>query len=268
MNLKELLPIAIKASEEAAKEILDVYNSGDFQAEVKGDNSPLTVADKRAHHRIADLLKPTNLPLLSEEGRQIPYEERKGWEYFWMVDPLDGTKEFLKRNGEFTVNIALIHKNKPVLGVVAVPATGEVFYGAENLGAYLRISSFLSPVTGHRSPATGNGTGVKLEAKSVDLKASGLRVVASRSHMNEETENFINNLKDPSLVSSGSSLKFMLLINGKADVYPRYAPTMEWDTAAAHAVVNSAGVKVLQANSQDELVYNKENLLNPYFICY
>jgi 3'(2'), 5'-bisphosphate nucleotidase len=253
MNLNNLLPIAINAAEEACKEILDVYNSGDFQAEVKGDNSPLTVADKRAHHRIADLLKPTNLPLLSEEGRQIPFEERKGWEYFWMVDPLDGTKEFLKRNGEFTVNIALIHKNKPVLGVVAVPATGEVFYGAVGVGAFLKH----------------NGKEIKLaDKKTVDLKASGLRVVASRSHMNEDTETFINNLKDPSLVSSGSSLKFMLLINGKADVYPRYAPTMEWDTAAAHAVVNSAGVKVLQADRQEELEYNKENLLNPYFICY
>jgi 3'(2'), 5'-bisphosphate nucleotidase len=253
MNLKNLLPIAITATEEACKEILDVYNSGDFQAEVKGDNSPLTIADKRAHHCIVDMLKSTNLPLLSEEGKAIPYNERKDWEYFWMVDPLDGTKEFLKRNGEFTVNIALIHKNKPVLGVVAVPATGEVFYGAIGVGAFLKH----------------NGTDIKLtERKAVDLKASGLRVVASRSHMNEDTENFINNLKEPSLVSSGSSLKFMLLINGKADVYPRYAPTMEWDTAAAHAVVNSAGVKVLQAGSNDELVYNKENLLNPYFICY
>jgi 3'(2'), 5'-bisphosphate nucleotidase len=263
MNLNNLLPIAITAAEQACKEILDVYNSGDFQAENKGDNSPLTVADKRAHHCIADLLKPTKLPLLSEEGRQIPYEERKDWEYFWMVDPLDGTKEFLKRNGEFTVNIALIHKNKPVLGVVAVPATGEVFYGAVGVGAFLRHVEFVS---GFRSPVPGSD--VKLEAKPADLKASVLRVVASRSHMNEDTENFINNLKDPSLVSSGSSLKFMLLINGKADVYPRYAPTMEWDTAAAHAVVNSAGVKVLQANTPNELVYNKENLLNPYFICY
>jgi 3'(2'), 5'-bisphosphate nucleotidase len=253
MNFKNLLPIAITAAEQACKEILEVYNSGDFQAEVKGDNSPLTIADKRAHHKIADILQPTNLPLLSEEGKEVPYSERKNWEYFWMVDPLDGTKEFLKRNGEFTVNIALIHKNKPVLGVVAVPATGEVFYGTLETGAFLKH----------------NGDDHKLDLRrTTDLKAQGLRVVASRSHMNEDTEDFINSLKDPSLVSSGSSLKFMLLINGKADVYPRYAPTMEWDTAAAHAVVNSAGVKVLQFNSEQELVYNKENLLNPYFICY
>jgi 3'(2'), 5'-bisphosphate nucleotidase len=253
MQIQSLLPIAISAAEQACKEILDVYNSGDFQAEVKGDNSPLTIADKRAHDKIVEILNPTNLPLLSEEGKEVPYNERRNWEYFWMVDPLDGTKEFLKRNGEFTVNIALIHKNKPVLGVVAVPATGEVFYGALGLGAFLKQ----------------NGTEQKLEhKKTADLKSSGLRVVASRSHMNEDTEKFINSLASPSLVSSGSSLKFMLLINGKADVYPRYAPTMEWDTAAAHAVVNSMGVKVLQSNSSEELVYNKENLLNPYFICY
>jgi 3'(2'), 5'-bisphosphate nucleotidase len=266
MQLQSLLPIAIEAAEQACKEILEVYNSGDFQAEVKGDNSPLTIADKRAHHKIADILKSTNLPLLSEEGKEVPYAERKHWEYFWMVDPLDGTKEFLKRNGEFTVNIALIHKNKPVLGVVAVPATGEVFYGAAGVGAFLRHVGIGFEVQGSRLQVPGSD--VKLDAKAVDLKASGLRVVASRSHMNEDTENFINSLKDPSLVSSGSSLKFMLLINGKADVYPRYAPTMEWDTAAAHAVVNSAGIKVLQSNSKEELVYNKENLLNPYFICY
>jgi len=253
MNITSFLPTAIHAAEEASKEILDVYHSDDFQAEVKGDNSPLTIADKRAHHKIADILASTQLPILSEEGRQIPYVERKDWEYFWMVDPLDGTKEFLKRNGEFTVNIALIHKGKPVLGVVAVPATGEVFSGVIGEGAWLKK----------------NGQETKLDThKAADLTATGLRVVASRSHMNEETQQFIDKLKDPSLVSSGSSLKFMLLINGKADVYPRYAPTMEWDTAAAHAVVNSVGVKVFQSNTNEELVYNKENLLNPYFLCY
>jgi len=251
MNLESLLPIAIQAAEKACIEILEVYNSGDFQAEVKGDNSPLTIADKRAHHCIADVLESIGLPVLSEEGKAIPYSERKDWEYFWMVDPLDGTKEFLKRNGEFTVNIALIYKNRPVLGVVAVPVTGEVFYGAEDLGAFLKH----------------NGNTVKLHGQPADLTASGLRVVASRSHMNAETEQFINGLNEPHLVSSGSSLKFMLLVNGKADVYPRYAPTMEWDTAAAHAVVSAAGLGVYQINSKEEVGYNKENLLNPYFLC-
>src|SRR6187551_2952798 len=138
MNLKTLLPLAIHAAEEASKEILAVYHSGDFQAEAKGDNSPLTLADKKAHEVISAILQPSNLPLLSEEGRSIPYEERKDWEYFWMVDPLDGTKEFLKRNGEFTVNIALIHKGNPILGVVAVPVTGDVFYADEVNGGFVK----------------------------------------------------------------------------------------------------------------------------------
>ena len=251
MNLKALLPIAITAAEEASKEILQVYNSGDFQAEVKGDDSPLTLADKKAHHKISAILQSAQLPILSEEGKTIPYTERKGWEYFWMVDPLDGTKEFIKRNGEFTVNIALIHKGVPVLGVVAVPVTGELFYAASGFGAWLKK----------------NGQETKLPRReAIDLDKTGVRVVASRSHMNEETQTFIDDLKDPVLVSKGSSLKFMLLAEGKADVYPRYAPTMEWDTAAAHAVVNETGLRVLEFNTSNELQYNKENLLNPFFL--
>jgi 3'(2'), 5'-bisphosphate nucleotidase len=251
MELKTYLPIAIDAASEACKEILDVYNSGDFQAEAKGDNSPLTLADKNAHHKIVALLSSTGLPILSEEGKSIPYEERKHWEYFWMVDPLDGTKEFIKRNGEFTVNIALIHNSVPILGVVAVPVTGEVFYGATDLGAWLKK----------------DGRETKLTVRTTtDLKEQGLRVVASRSHMNDETQSFIDKLKDPMLVSKGSSLKFMLLAEGKADVYPRYAPTMEWDTAAAHAIVNQVGLKVFEYGKQTELVYNKQDLLNPYFL--
>jgi 3'(2'), 5'-bisphosphate nucleotidase len=251
MNLKSLLPIAIQAAEKACVEILDVYHSGDFQVEAKGDQSPLTRADKKAHHAIVSALQSTNLPVLSEEGRSIPYGERKGWEYFWMVDPLDGTKEFLKRNGEFTVNIALIHANKPVLGVVAVPATGDVYFAAEGHGAFLKREKKETRLPNH--PAA-------------DLSRPGLRVVASRSHMSDETQAFIDSLKQPALVSKGSSLKFMLLAEGLADVYPRYAPTMEWDTAAAHAVVKETGLKVLQHGRQEELVYNKEDLLNPYFL--
>jgi 3'(2'), 5'-bisphosphate nucleotidase len=251
MKLRDYLSTAIIAAEEASKVILDVYNSNDFQAEAKGDNSPLTLADRTAHAVIATILEATNLPVLSEEGKNIPYEERRNWEYFWMVDPLDGTKEFIKRNGEFTVNIALIHLGKPVLGVVAVPVTGELFYASTGDGAFVKR----------------DGKPERLKKRSaIDLTAKGLRVVASRSHMNEETQAFINSLIEPTLVSSGSSLKFMLLAEGKADVYPRYAPTMEWDTAAAHAVVNETGLKVYQAGSEVELVYNKEDLLNPYFL--
>ena len=168
-----------------------------------------------------------------------------------MVDPLDGTKEFIKRNGEFTVNIALIYKSAPVLGVVSVPVTGETYFAAAGMGAWIKKGEGELPLPRHNR---------------VDLEASGLRVVASRSHMNDETQAFIDKLKEPILVSKGSSLKFMLLAEGRADVYPRYAPTMEWDTAAAHAVVNEVGAKVLRFGTKEELVYNKPDLLNPYFL--
>jgi len=252
INIKSLLDLAIEASQSASKAILEVYNSNDFQTEAKGDNSPLTLADRKAHKAIVSILQSSNLPILSEEGKTMTYEERKNWERFWMVDPLDGTKEFIKRNGEFTVNIALIEKQTPILGVVTVPVTGEEFYAAKGLGAFLKTESKTTQLP-KRNP--------------IDLKQNSLRVVASRSHMNEETQTFIDQLKDPQLVSSGSSLKFMLLASGKADVYPRFAPTMEWDTAAAHAIVNEVGIKVLKQNSDEELCYNKPDLLNPYFLC-
>lgn len=251
MDLTQLLPTAIHAAEEACKEILDVYNSGDFHEEAKGDKSPLTLADKRAHLRIAEILSSTDLPLLSEEGKSIPFEERQKWEHFWMVDPLDGTKEFIKRNGEFTVNIALIKKDTPVLGVVAVPVTGEVFYASSGNGAFVKKEGAENRLA-KRPPA--------------DLASENLRVVGSRSHMNEDTEKFIAGLKNASLVSAGSSLKFMLVANGKADVYPRFAPTMEWDTAAAHAIIKEIGLEVYQSGKNEPLLYNKKDLLNPYFL--
>jgi 3'(2'), 5'-bisphosphate nucleotidase len=251
IDLQSSLRLAISAAEQASKEVLTVYHSGDFQAEAKGDKSPLTLADKNAHRSIVSILQTSDIPILSEEGKTIPFDIRKRWEYFWMVDPLDGTKEFIKRNGEFTVNIALIHQHTPVLGVVAVPVTGDVYYAVVGEGAFLKR----------------DGKEVRLPRRpEVDLSSKGLRVVASRSHMNPETQAFIDQLKEAQLVSSGSSLKFMLLAEGKADVYPRYAPTMEWDTAAAHAVVIETGHKVLEYGSNSPLIYNKENLLNPYFL--
>jgi 3'(2'), 5'-bisphosphate nucleotidase len=251
IDLRDLLTTAIKAAEAACKDILEVYNSNDFQAEAKGDNSPLTLADKKAHNTISKILKSTKLPILSEEGKSIPYEERKNWEYFWLVDPLDGTKEFIKRNGEFTVNIALIYQSAPVMGVVSVPVTGITYFASAGKGAFIKQDD----------------TEIKLpKHHPIDLATSGLRIVASRSHMNDETQEFINKLKEPKLVSKGSSLKFMLLAQGNADVYPRYAPTMEWDTAAAHAIVNEVGAKVLQFGKKEELLYNKPDLLNPYFL--
>ena len=247
----EILPLAIQAAQSASEKILTVYNSEDFSVELKGDASPLTRADKLAHAAIVEILAKTKLPILSEEGKTISYHERKEWKQFWMVDPLDGTKEFIKRNGEFTVNIALIDSGVPVLGVVAVPVTGEIYYGGVGLGAFKK--------TGDQE--------VKLPKRlPIDLTANHIRVVASRSHSNEDTEQFINQLNQPILVSKGSSLKFLMLADNQADVYPRFAPTMEWDTAAAHAIVNQCGFRVLKQNSTEELTYNKENLLNPYFL--
>jgi 3'(2'), 5'-bisphosphate nucleotidase len=253
MDLKKLLDIAIHAAEEASVEILKVYNSSDFQVDSKSDNSPLTLADKKSHNVIEALLKETNLPILSEEGKSIPYETRKHWKHFWLIDPLDGTKEFIKRNGEFTVNIALVENQTPILGVVAVPVTGDVYYSCIGTGAYHKRPDFEAPLS-KRTPA--------------DLTKKGLRIVASRSHMNEETESFIQKLDSPELISAGSSLKFMLLASGAADVYPRFAPTMEWDTAAPHAILTETGLSVLQQGKNQPLLYNKSDLLNPYFICY
>ncbi len=252
MNTKELLSTAITAAEQAAKDILKIYESEDFDTEVKGDLSPLTKADKKGHETIMYHLEKTRIPVLSEEGKSIPYSDRVKWEYFWMVDPLDGTKEFIKRNGEFTVNIALIHNGVPVLGVVAIPVANEIYYGGIDFGVTVKK----------------DGIETKLETRQpANLKQSGLRVVASRSHLNEETEEFINSLKNPTTVSKGSSLKFLLLVTGEADVYPRFAPTMEWDTAAADALVRASGLGVYQHQTNNLLVYNKENLLNPYFLC-
>ena len=252
MQLQSLLDLAVKAAQKASQEILEVYGLDNFQTEAKGDNSPLTLADKKAHHAIVQILQSSNLPILSEEGKNILYEDRKNWKYFWMVDPLDGTKEFIKRNGEFTVNIALIENQTPILGVVVVPVTGETYLGAKGLGAFVKVNEEVTQLS---------------RRTTVDLKKNGIRVVASRSHMNDETQQYIDALEKPELVSSGSSLKFMLLASGKADVYPRFAPTMEWDTAAAHAIVNEVGLRVFQKGLSSELLYNKPDLLNPFFIC-
>ena len=251
MDLQALLPLALRAAHEACQVILDVYTSGDFQAEAKGDQSPVTRADKLAHAVIAEHLAPAGLMVLSEEGKDLAYDTRKDLPYFWMVDPLDGTKEFLKRNGEFTVNIAVIHQQRPVLGVVAVPVSGDVYYAIEGQGAFRE-------------------RGGKVEAlprrTSVTLDQPRLRVVASRSYMNAETKDFVEALEAPSLLSRGSSLKFLLLAEGAADVYPRYAPTMEWDTAAPHVILHETGLRILQAGQEKELIYNKPSLLNPSFL--
>jgi len=253
MLTKHNIHTALKAAHEASAAILKIYHSGIWEEELKEDKSPLTLADKKAHQVIMESLKSTGIPILSEEGKSIPFETRKNWEYFWLVDPLDGTKEFLKRNGEFTVNIALVYNNKPIWGVVVAPALNKTWYADENGKVFLEME---------------NGEKEELKPRSLplDLKAKGVKVVASRSHIDDKTEAFLKNLNEPEIVSMGSSLKFMMIAEQKADVYPRFAPTSEWDTAASHAILNTLGYKVLKEEKESELEYNKENILNPGFL--
>jgi 3'(2'), 5'-bisphosphate nucleotidase len=249
MDLNQLLKTAREASSAASKVIMEIYDFGDFSIAAKADNSPLTKADKAGHEVIMSFLEKTEIPVLSEEGSHLPYEQRKDWGYLWIVDPLDGTKEFIKKNGEFTVNIALVKNGKPILGVVEAPVLQKQFYGLEGIGAWV---------------AKAHGQEKLDNIASPDFSRKGLKVVASRSHLNQETKDFLSELNEPEIVSMGSSLKFMMIAEGKADVYPRYAPTMEWDTAAAHAILSALGAQVVDVDGQ-ALVYNKAHLLNPFF---
>lgn len=252
--MKKELQIAIQAAILAGEKIMEIYNdpNSDFGIEKKADNSPLTKADKAAHIQIVELLEPLQIPILSEEGRAIPYSERKEWSKLWIVDPLDGTKEFIKRNGEFTVNIALVENGGPVLGVIYIPVTQELYYADREEGAF-KVSNGEEPV--------------KLPFEQTH---ESYRVVASRSHLSQETSDFIEKIKENhpniELVSKGSSLKICLIAEGTADVYPRYAPTMEWDTAAGDAILRATGKSLHRTEDGEKLEYNKEDLLNPYFI--
>jgi 3'(2'), 5'-bisphosphate nucleotidase len=233
----------------AGDAILDVYRGVDPQISYKRDDSPLTAADLASHEILAAGLGRLDegIPVLSEEGASIAYGERHAWERFWCVDPLDGTKEFIKKNGEFTVNIALVDGGEPVLGVVYAPVLDRTYFGARGLGAW-RLEGGVE----HALSAPGSG-------------GDELAVVASRSHAGDHLTAFLDALPSHRLVSMGSSLKLCLVADGTADLYPRLGPTMEWDTAAAHGVVAAAGGQVLDWAGRP-LVYNKENLLNPYFI--
>lgn len=260
-----LLNLAIQAAINAGDLILTIYNDphSDFQIEKKSDNSPLTIADKASNRIIVNLLESSEIPILSEENTQIAFEHRKDWQRLWIVDPLDGTKEFIKRNGEFTVNIALIENNTPIMGVIYVPVKQILYFGDLIHGAYRCQVDRCS--TANVSELINNGDRLPIISNS-----SSYQVVASRSHMSRETETFINNLKEkhPSveLLSIGSSLKICLVAEGSADIYPRFAPTMEWDTAAGHAIVEAAGKNLYLTDGVTPLEYNREDLLNPWFI--
>lgn len=264
---KEYIYCAIRAAVSAGAGIMEIYNdpNSDFGIERKADNSPLTIADKKAHAVIASFLADTPYPVLSEEGKTIAYEERAAWQSLWIVDPLDGTKEFIKKNGEFTVNIALVTDGVPVMGVIYVPVKKELYFAEQSMGAYK-----LSNVT-VLAPDDNLDT---LMARSVCLpernKHEEFIIVASRSHLSAETEDFVEQMKkeheNVELKSSGSSIKICLVAEGSADVYPRFAPTMEWDTAAGHAIAKAAGFEIYQAGKNIPLQYNKEDLLNPWFL--
>ena len=217
----------------------------------KSDLSPLTLADKRSHEIILEKLKETGINVLSEESDEISYDQRKDWGSYWLVDPLDGTKEFIKKNGEFTVNIALIENNIPSLGVVYCPVTDILFWNDEERKVYKKENNKVVEIR---------------KRVSVNDNDKNLRVVVSRSHINDETNNYIKKLNEPKLISCGSSLKFLYIADNKADIYPRFGPTMEWDTAAAHSILSALGIQVINLDTGRELSYNKENLLNPYFI--
>ena len=271
-EMTQLMNAAIEAALAAGREILAVYGT-DFTTEQKADKSPLTEADKRAHQAIAAALLPTGLPVLSEEGKEVDLEERQRWQRYWLVDPLDGTKEFIKRNGEFTVNIALMERDgqpqgplgsaRPIAGVLYAPVKDQLFFAWQGGGAY------------RQNAATSKGgsayeRALSAERLPVPQALDAFTIVASRSHQSPETEAYIARMEQEhgrvSLTSMGSALKICLVAVGAADAYPRYAPTMEWDTAAGHAIANEAGKRLIDITTNEPMRYNKASLVNNWFI--
>ena len=263
VNMQEHLLVALRAAIAAGEAILKIYETESFGVRIKEDGSPLTVADEASNSIINAALSKFDIPVISEENQQIGFKRRKEWETCWIVDPLDGTKEFIKRNGEFTVNIALCHAGKPVFGVIYVPVSKALYYATVESG-----EAYKTTVQGElRSEDMGKAKD-RIQPAPTDF--SRIRVVGSRSHMNLETQQFIRKLRttfeEVEIVKKGSSLKFCLMAEGKADIYPRFAPTMEWDTAAGQALCNAVGLVVLESHTKRSLLYNKKNLFNPSFI--
>mgnify|MGYP001225143951 CR=1 FL=1 len=259
------LHIAIEAAIEAGKEIIKIYEKDDFSVVSKSDNSPLTIADIESNKIITNHLSKTNVPILSEEGKHLSYEKRSLWSDLWIVDPIDGTKEFIKRNGEFTVNIAYIIDNKPVLGVIFAPVMGLLYFSSKGLGSFKAeidkdsLDEFNIDILNSKSK--------RLPIFQND--SATFKIVASRSHMSDETLKLVEEKKktygDVSIVSIGSSLKFCIVAEGKADFYPRLAPTMEWDTAAGQIICEEAGFQVVDDKTKKSITYNRKNLKNNFF---
>jgi 3'(2'), 5'-bisphosphate nucleotidase len=259
MKLSQNLKLAIDAAIQAGKKIIEIYNSDDFNLEYKLDDSPLTIADTASNKIIKNILDTSNIPILSEEGNILDFNNRKNLKQLWIVDPLDGTKEFIKKNNEFTINISLIENSKPVIGVIYAPALNVLYFSEKKLGAYKVFITNLDEFD------HSNALRLPLVKKFKEYK-----VLTSRSHLNDNTLDYIDNLKVNNLkvvsVPMGSSLKFCLLAEGLADCYPRFSPCMEWDTAAGQIICDEAGFKVIDLKTMKPIVYNRENLINNYFI--
>jgi len=263
---REQLFLAVHTAYAAGLSIMKVYKKKTFETTLKKDLSPVTEADHAAHRIIAGQLEQTGLPVLSEEGKEVAYQARKEWQKFWLVDPLDGTKEFLRRNDEFTVNIALVEDQVPVLGVIYAPCQDRMYFASDGSGAF-RINEYSSKEGLMQNQQELMGHAEKLPGK---IPRRPFTAIASRSHRNEKTDLFIKGLQKEypglRLVTTGSSLKFCIMAEGKADVYPRFGPTMEWDTAAGHAIARASGCSVKIHGSEDDLCFNKEDLFNPWFM--
>ena len=259
MKLSQNLKLAIDAAIQAGKKIIEIYNSDDFNLEYKLDDSPLTIADTASNKIIENILEASNIPILSEEGNILDFNKRKNLKHLWIVDPLDGTKEFIKKNNEFTVNIALIENSIPVIGVIYAPALNVLYFSERKLGAYKTLITALDEFD--------NSKAFRLPLVE---KSNEYKVLTSRSHLDDNTLDYIDNLKVNNLkvvsVPMGSSLKFCLLAEGLADCYPRFSPCMEWDTAAGQIICDEAGFKVIDLKTMKPIVYNRENLINNYFI--
>jgi 3'(2'), 5'-bisphosphate nucleotidase len=277
MDLKPYLLKSVQAAIAAGKAIETVYHSEDFGVEYKSDTSPLTVADQKSHEIIVKALQDVEIPVLSEEGKDTPYAQRKDWVRFWVVDPLDGTKEFIKRNGEFTVNIALVEDGRPVMGTIYVPDRDTLYFAAQGFGAYKLENGPLNQL--QHAPADSDALARTLLEQIVEQSTPlpiehprrvALTIVGSRSHKTAELEAYVEKKRkafgDVEFISAGSSLKICLVAEGRADIYPRLGPTMEWDTAAGQAIAEAAGATVCEYGTLNPLMYNKEDLHNPWFI--
>ena len=269
MNYSQILHQTIIAAVLAGNEILDVYNTK-FEVEYKDDKSPLTLADKKASQKIVQLLEQYNIPVLSEEGKHDDFETRKLWNKLWIVDPLDGTKEFVKRNGEFTVNIALVEDEFPTIGVIFSPVSQDLYFSVKSMGAFKINGSTLSNYIGDIENVSLDTLFSLAQKLPIVTDRNNYVVVASRSHMSTETYQHIAALrlaqKEVDIVTTGSSIKMCWVAEGIADEYPRFGPTMEWDTAAGQAILNEAGATLIDLETKTPMRYNREKLLNNWFI--